>query len=199
MSSDKMPGIVCFEGAWSEALDSRESIEPALRCLESFGLADVIHKDVGTKADLRHYVDKWLGKKGRAMPEYALGIFAFHGDRYGLVVGEDDIDLAGLAEILDGRATGRVIYLGGCEVLARPGKELKEFCQVTGAKGLVGYTKSVPYIETIAFEVLLIEATLLGSSFKPVYNKLVREHPEWTRRLGLRMAHKSWASDRLTG
>lgn len=187
-------GIVCFEGAWRQRLDSLESIEPALRCIESLGLASVIHKDVATDSELVHYVDQWLGRNGQAMPRYRMGMFAFHGDRRTICLGAEDIDLDRLAEIINGRAGGRVLYLGGCAVLALPDQELIDFCRSTGAKGVVGYTKDVEMLETVAFELMLIRATLQGSSFRPIYNRLVRDHPNWTKRLGLRMAHQTWSS-----
>lgn len=190
----RLPGIVCFEGSWSDRLDGGESIEPALRCLESFGVAKVVHKDVATRGELEHYVGKWLGRSGRAMPTYGLGMFAFHGSRGGLTIGGEDLGLESLAEIIRGRASGRIIYLGGCDVLALPSEDLMWFCRETGAKGLVGYSRSIELVDAVAFEMVLIQTTLTGTSFKPIYNRLRRDHPDWTKRLGLRMAHRNWAS-----
>lgn len=92
------------------------------------------------------------------------------------------------------RAVGRIIHLGGCGVLALPDEHLKYFCRRIHAKGLVGYTKSVEFLETVAFEIMLVRATLGTSAFKPIFTRLCREHPRWTSRLGLRMAHATWAS-----
>lgn len=195
-TSSSVPGLVCFEGAWRDRLDSVETIEPALRCLESFEVARVIHKNVGTSADLEHYLDKWLGPSGRAMPRYGLAVLAFHGSQDTLYVGRDEVTLDGLAEIIDGRAEGKTLYLGGCGVLALPEEPLIEFCRATGAKGLVGYSRTVGMIETAAFEMLLISNLLEATNFKSVYTRLVRQHPQWTASLGLRMAHKTWASER---
>lgn len=52
-------------------------------------------------------------------------------------------------------------------------------------------------IETAAFEMLLISDLLDAKNFKSVYTRLRRAHPQWTTSLGLRMAHKTWASERL--
>ncbi|WP_182611336.1 hypothetical protein [Dietzia sp. B19] len=196
-SSSRAPGLVCFEGPWRDRLDSVETIEPALRCLESFEAARVIHKNVATRVELEYYLDKWLGPSGRAMPGYELGMLAFHGSRDTLYVGGDEVTLESLAEIISGRAEGKTLYLGGCEVLASPDETLIDFCRTTGARGLVGYSRPVDMIETAAFEMLLISDLLDAKNFKSVYTRLRRAHPQWTTSLGLRMAHKTWASERL--
>ena len=171
-------------------------MEPALRCIESLGIADVIHKDVATRAELEYYLDLWLGKRGTNMPGYQMGIFEFHGTRSTINLGSDDLSLSELADIIDGRAFNRVLFFGGCEVLAGSEQELKDFCRRTRAKGIVGFTKTVDFLETTAFEMVLLDSTLGKSNFKPIYTRLVKEHPKWTKKLGLRMAHGSWASDR---
>ncbi|NHN56000.1 hypothetical protein G9U51_09450 [Calidifontibacter sp. DB0510] len=191
-----LPGIVCLEGSWRERLDSTDSIEPALRCIESLGYANVVHKDVATESELVHYIDQWLGRSGKAMPSYRMGMFAFHGDARTIWLGAEEVTLDRFAEIIDGRASGRVLYFGSCGVLNVADDVLTDFCRITNARGIVGYTKAVDMLETVAFEVLLIKATLRATSYKPIYAKLCREHPEWTKRLGLRMAHKTWASPR---
>lgn len=195
--SSRAPGLVCFEGSWRERLDSVETIEPALRCLEAFDVARVIHKNVATRGELKYYLDQWLGRAGRAMPGHGLAMLAFHGSRETLHVGSDEVTLDCLAEMIDGRAEGKTLYLGACGVLALPEEQLMEFCRATGARGVVGYSRPVGMIETAAFEMLLVSDLLESTNFKSVYTRLVRQHPQWTTSLGLRMAHKTWASERL--
>lgn len=190
-------GILCIEGSWIGTLEGKASIEAALRCAESMGLADVIHKEVVSRADIQHYVDLWLGTRGQKLPAYRLGMFAFHGNRHGLSLPDGDtLSLDDLADVIGNRAYNRVIYVGGCNVLALPESDLTRFCVRTRARGLVGYTKAVPLLETAAFEMVLIEQLLGFANFKSTYTRLRRQHPEWTQRLGLRMAHATWASDR---
>lgn len=193
----KPPGIVCFEGAWDQRLDSIETVEPALRCLEAFGAARIVHKNVGTYVDLEHYINKWLGRTGRGMPTFTVCMLAFHGTAGALHVGDDDYTLDELEELIDGRAVGRVIYLGGCSILSLPDDVLTGFCRRTGAKGIVGYTKQVDFIETSAFEIVLLYHVLSSTNFKSLYTRLRSQHPKWTKTLGLRMAHKTWASDKV--
>jgi len=196
-SRDRLPGIICFEGSWKPRLDSLETVEPALRCLEAFGVTRITHRTVDTREELRYCVDKWLGASGRAMPAHGIGMFAFHGSRNTIYLGGGEVTLDELAEIIGGRGDGKILYLGGCGVLALPGDDLMEFCRSTGARGVVGYSRTVDFVETSAFEIVLLNNLVEATSFKPVYTRLRREHPEWTRVLGLRMAHRTWASERL--
>ncbi|MGD8214266.1 DUF6642 family protein [Aestuariimicrobium sp. Y1814] len=189
-------GILCLEGAWGEGFESRETIEPALRCLESFGLASIAHRDVATREELQYYIDRWLDPEDKAAAKYTMGMFAFHGAEGEIALGKELISLRELGKMIGRRAQRKVIYIGGCEVLGVEENELIDFCRVTGARGLVGYTKAVEFIETIAFEVMLIRTTFGRVQFKPIYDNLTKEHPYWTKRLGLRMATRSWASPR---
>lgn len=187
------PGLLCLEGEWTTSLKDRKTVEPVLRLLESAGENRVIHRDVGTREELEFYVNKWTQKR---YERYALAYLAFHGEPGCLWVGREKVTLGELGESLEGRCTGRVIYMGSCATLAAPDDELRAFCRITGAKALVGYTRYVDWIESTAFDVLLLWELTHAKNIKPVYSRLVRQYPDLTHRLGLRMAMTTWVSDR---
>lgn len=158
-------------------------------------MASVVHRDVATRDELAVYLDQWFNFKPRkGDPDFRIGMFAFHGDREVISLGADVINLDDLEAMIAGRAQGKILYIGGCNVLDVGEDRLMQFCRRTKAKGLIGYTKAVPMVETIAFEMLLINHVLTRSSFKPMYSSLVREHLTWVKKMGLRMASGSWAS-----
>lgn len=186
-------GVFCLEGDWDDNLRSRQSVEPMLQLLADCGELSYIHRDVATREELAHYLSRWFK---RGMSTYRVGYLGFHGSRRTLHLGRDDITLTDLAGLLAGKCASKTLYFGACSTLAIKDDELMEFCRTTGARGVVGYTRDVDYIESVAFEMILLSELVRSTNFKSVYNRLRRDHPELTRKLGLRMAHRTWASDR---
>src|ERR671910_815721 len=52
--------VFCLEGDWDGELTSRSSVRPMLELLEGLKRIEYVHKDVGTRAELRHYLRRWL-------------------------------------------------------------------------------------------------------------------------------------------
>ncbi len=111
-------------------------------------------------------------------------------------IGRDKVSVSDLASTLTGRCAGRVIYMGSCSTMVAPDEDLRAFCKTTGAKALVGYTRYVDWIEAAAFDVLLLWELTHSTNIRPVFTRLTRTYPDLTRRLGFRMAMKTWVSDR---
>lgn len=186
------PGIFCLEGEWGRSMRDELSVEPVLRLLGSTGHSRVIHRDVGTRDELKYYAQRWAQKQ---YADFRVGYLAFHGEPGRLWIGRHAVTLRELAETLDGRCRGRVIYMGSCSTLAAKDDELQEFCKTTGAKALVGYTRNVDWLEGAAFDVLLLWELAQSSSMKPVFTRLSKRYPDLTGRLGFRMATMNWVSD----
>lgn len=187
-------GIFCLEGEWSDDLGDRTSVEPQLTMLSNMKFCSgVIHRNVATRDDLRFYTQKWLLKK---YSRYSLAYFAFHGNQGCIQLGRDDLTLAELAEILGTRAEGRIIYFGSCETLAAHDDELQGFCRSTGVRAIVGYTRYVDWLETAAFDFILLPQLLDSTYVKPIYNRLLRDHARFVTGLGFRMATATWATPR---
>jgi hypothetical protein len=187
-------GIFCLEGDWAASIRSRQSVEPLLKLLEDCGATKYIHRDVATRAELDHYLDRWLS---RGMTRYKIGYLGFHGSRQTLHLSKkEDISLDQLADQLGPRCSGRILYFGACSTLAVPNESLMAFCAKTKARGIVGYTKDVGFIDSAGFEIHLLTDLLVSTNFKSAYKRLCSDHPVLTQRLGLRMAHATWASDR---
>ncbi|YCN55431.1 DUF6642 family protein [Rhodococcus erythropolis] len=193
MTTKRPPGVFCLEGEWEESIESRLSIEPALRLLEARDDIRLVHRDIATLAELEYYLDRWLNTRLRG---YDFGYLGFHGSAERLDVGHEQMSLDDLAELIDGRCQGKVVYFGSCSVLSAPDEVLTNFCRRTGARAVAGYTKNVDWIETAAFELLLVTKLVHSTNMKPAYTSLCKTYPDMTRRLGFRMAHSAWASDR---
>ncbi|WP_315773557.1 DUF6642 family protein [Rhodococcoides kroppenstedtii] len=196
MGSPRLPGVLCLEGDWDVSPESRLSVEPALRLLERNEQIKLIRRGVSTRGELEHHVDTWLS---RGLKDYDFAFLGFHGSARTLYLGDVELSLDDLADIIDGRGAGKVLYLASCKVMAAEADVLQEFCARTGIKGLVGYTRNVNWIEAAAFELLLVSTLTRskGTRIKPAYDRIVRKYPDMSTRLGLRMSHLTWTSDTL--
>ncbi len=169
------------------------SIEPALRLLERSDMISLVHRDVATSRELEYLLDKWLRMRSK---RYNLLCLAFHGSAQTLHLGADDITLDDIAEILEGRCQNKTVYLSSCSTLAADDDVLRDFCRRTKARAIVGYTKNVDWIESVAFELILISELVRRTNMKPAYDAIVKKHRGMASRLGFRMAHADWVSAR---
>lgn len=195
VTAKNLPGVICLEGEWSDEIESRMSIEPVLRLMESSGTLRLMHRDVATRTELEFHLKRWLGRT-KGMSRYNLCYFGFHGTPKTMYLGEDELSLDDFAEILAGKCNGKVLYFASCKVLAAPDDVLQKFCKTTGAKAIVGYTRDVDWFEAAAFELLMISHLVHSVRMKSAYNSLTKSYPDLTGKLGFRMAHANWASDR---
>jgi hypothetical protein len=192
--SGTAPGIFCLEGEWESRLTDRRSVEPLLQVIENLDLwGRVIHRDVATREEFEYYATKWTR---RQYDRYPLGYFSFHGEPSRVRLGKDSLTLNEMAEILRGGADGRVIYFGSCQTLAASDEDLQRFCQVSGARAVVGYTRRIDWLESAAFDLILLPHLLDSEYMKPIYTRLCRDHPRFVEGLGLRMASSSWSTPR---
>ena len=194
----KLGGVFCLEASWAEDgrdLTDSASVEQQLRMLESADeCGKVIHRDVATRPEFDHYLKEWLRPKYKPYP---LAYLAFHGVRGGLIIGDTELTLLQLANLIGpDKALGRIVYFGSCSTMAAHEDELEAFCRNTGARAIVGYARTVRWRESAAFDCLLVPRLLEMHNMKSVFNSLERDYPEFVGLLGLRIATSKWATDR---
>ncbi len=173
MSAKK--GICCLEGDWFGVKD-KTSVEPVLRLLETVRGYKVpyFHHDVGTHAELDHYLKKWCG---RTFAGYPILHLAFHGEPGRIHVGEgrkSAITLDDLAQRLEGACRGRVIHFGSCSTLDVHGTALNRFLRRTEACAVFGFRTDVDWLSSAAFEMLVLGCLRDVSLTKPGMRKLRR-------------------------
>lgn len=173
-------GVFCLEGAWERRLDDRTSVLPSLELLERRGNIRYIHRDVGTEDELYHYLRKW---SQRGYSAYGVLYFAFHGVRGGIKVGRGTVPLSELADKLQGTAAGRVIYFGSCSVM-RDRDAVADFHKETGAKAIVGYRKDVDWVESAAFDLMLLSSLTGSERIDARINRVRSRYPDLSKALG---------------
>jgi hypothetical protein len=158
----KAKGVFCLEGEWENALEAPSSVKPVLVLLKKSSQYTVpyIRRDIGTMAEFEFYVDKALQAR---YSEYPILYLAFHGAKGRILVGdrrkaESKVTLEVLEELLANRCKGRIIYFGACDTMGVHGSNLNRFLKKTGALAVCGYTKTVDWIRSAAFDLLVLDA-----------------------------------------
>jgi uncharacterized protein YecE (DUF72 family) len=180
MPAPRKNGVFCLEGAWERRLDDRTSVLPSLDLLERRGHIRYIHRDVGTEEELYHYLAKW---SQRGYGSYGVLYFAFHGVKGGIKVGRGTVPLSDLAEKLQGTAAGRVVYFGSCSVM-RDRDAVADFQKESGAKAVVGYRKDVDWVESAAFDLMLLASLTGPERIDARINRVRARYPDLSETLG---------------
>ena len=163
---DQKKGIFCLEEpAWGGRIKDPTTVEPVLRLLEKLKDFEVpyLHHDCATREEFEFFLPKWVGG---SFGKYPILYLAFHGDPGEITVGEQSVTLKDFEALLgDGTCAGRLIHFGACSTLAAREQELDRFLEHTGALAICGYRKRVDFLESCAFDVLLL-GRLQSMSFR---------------------------------
>ncbi|GAA2608632.1 DUF6642 family protein [Paractinoplanes durhamensis] len=154
-------GVFCVEGQWDRDLERRGSVLPTLELLERLRLVRYIHRDVATPEELDYYLSRWSLKQ---YSDYHVGFFAMHGDpgKFWLT-DRRSVDLAHVADQLAGKCEGKRLYFGACSAMRSSKAALQEFLTTTGAALVCGYTRAVDWVESAAFETVLLDVLANGA------------------------------------
>ena len=159
--------VLCLEGDWDGALTSRSSVLPMLQLLERLDTLRFVHRDVGTRAELIHYINLWLDGD-RSVEDYFVLYLAFHGTkrrqrgRTSTSVWISDADdgqvtLSELADVLGSNLVDVVIHFGSCWTMAADTGYLTDFVKRTKVKAVAGYTKPVDWVQSAAMDLLFFD------------------------------------------
>jgi hypothetical protein len=151
----------------------------------------LIHRNAATANEFEYYLRKWVTRRYAAFP---LAYFSYHGERGKLHLGRDSLSLAEIAAMVPGRLADRVVYFGSCGTMAASEEELRDFVETTGAHAVAGYTKSVDWAESAAFDFTLLPELLDSVDIRKLHARLCKRHPHFADSLGLRLATATWVS-----
>lgn len=183
------PGVFLLEGGWSPKLTATDSVLSLMKYVRDSGvISAVAHRYVDTEEGLLDAAQKWGQKQYDAL---SVGYFGFHGEPGRVWLGRTPVTLDALGEVLQGRCGNRVVYFGSCAVLDGPADVAERFLRVTGARAVIGYTKDVDWMESSAFDLLLLDALSRYEQLRPAENWLRRTYPDLVNRLGLTFVHRT--------
>lgn len=160
-------GVFCIE-SWSGITD-RSTVRPLLEFMAQDEALRFVHRSIETKAELHHYLSRFAGLK-----RFGVAYLAMHGARGVVYPGSEGVALASLgewarldqppsrpasgAETWKTDLARKVLYLGSCATLDRQTAHVERLRKQTGAVAICGYTRSVEWTDSAAFELLLLPA-----------------------------------------
>jgi len=186
----KEKGIYCIEGLWDHGnIQDQSTVLPILDLLEKRGYCNYIYHDCATKSELEYFLEKWKNKK--IQEKYPILYLAFHGDPgFIFLTHEDKYSLAELADYLNGKSIGKIIYFGSCSTLNIDKRRINSFLIKTGAIATIGYKIDVDWIQSAACDLFVFEALqsdkLDTTGIKKIHNKIISEYGNLHKILELR-------------
>jgi hypothetical protein len=184
-------GIYCIEGLWDHGnIQDQSTVLPILDLLEKRGYCNYIYHDCATKSELEYFLEKWKNKK--VQEKYPILYLAFHGDPgYIFLTHEEKYALAELADFLNGKSIGKIIYFGSCSTLNIDKRRINSFLEKTGAIAAIGYKRDIDWIQSTACDLFVFEA-LQSDNFdkkgiKKMHKKIITEYGNLHKILDLRV------------
>jgi hypothetical protein len=149
-----MQGVFCLEGFWYGDHRDKISVYPILYLAHQYYQLPFVHHRCGTRDELIFSLKRWKTKSFHK--KYPLLYLAFHGRGGKIVIGKEEVTLQELAEILEDKCQGVVIYFGSCETLSVDRRLLKSFLNKTKTLAILGYKQEVDWMISASFEILLL-------------------------------------------
>ncbi|HSW31320.1 MAG TPA: DUF6642 family protein [Longimicrobiales bacterium] len=160
----KPHGIFCLEADWWNDFNRTSTVQPVLALISQGMAREVphVHRDVGTREELAHYLKRWIQ---RGADQYGILYLAFHGNEGAIFVGDrrhkgSRVTLDDLADMLGDGLTGRIVHFGSCGTMGVDKRHIRRFLNRTGLVAAAGFKSEVDWLTSAVFDVLLFEAML---------------------------------------
>lgn len=174
--------IFCIEGDWHPDLREKDTIENALKFMETASGMKVkyIHRHCSTHEELHHRINEY---NKRRYNQFSIFYLAFHGVPNGLKLNPKQVlTLDELADMAENKLRNKILHLGSCETLNISRRDIKRFLNRTGALCISGFKKEVPFVSSTIFDVLYFEMcqyykqmNTIEKHMKNYYGKLMKE------------------------
>lgn len=184
-------GVFALEGEWGELTD-RTSVLPVLETLERQRIIDFVRRDVGTRAELDHYLTAWR----TTLPHYCMLYLGFHGTEtsdglHALWISDDNDGTATVQSLggdLAGKLNNCVVYFGSCSVMGAPSPVLKGFLRTTGARAVMGYKHTVGWVDSAALDLIVLSWLATYQQLAAAIKSIERpEYKSLTTKLGFKI------------
>lgn len=186
---NKSRGVFCLEGHWYGDHRDTTSVYPILDLVHRFHKMPFIHHKCSTIEEFEFSIKRWKTKSFHN--KYPILYLAFHGEKGKLLIGKKRISLNELADWLEGKCRGVVIYFGSCGTLDIHGRIISNFLKKTGAIAVLGYTEDLEWLISSAFDVLLMNELQMEPldtiGIKKISEKINKEYHSLTKKIDFRM------------
>jgi hypothetical protein len=174
--------IFCIEGDWHPDLRQKDTIESALKFMETASGMKIkyIHRHCSTEQELQNRITEYTKRRYNS---FSIFYLAFHGVPNGLKLSSKTIlSLEELAAMAENKLQNKIVHLGSCETLNINRRYIKNFLKTTGALCVSGFKKEVPFVSSTIFDVLYFEMCqyykqmhIIEKHMKNYYGKMMKE------------------------
>jgi hypothetical protein len=178
-TADYSKQIACIESLTDR--EERLSVRPFLEYIASVQSVRLSYAPCDTEAELT----EGLRSFARLRKDGILYV-ALHGDPGAIYLADGtSLELEDLAEHLGTRFAGWVLHFGSCSTLRASRARLSAFSEATGIPLLLGYRKTVDWIESSAMDMLLFQALQQYVDLHACWRFLERRYPDLIEHTGL--------------
>ncbi len=161
--------IACLESLWDDKTENRLNVIPMLEVISRSWEIKFSHLSCNTKVELSYNLNL-LRKRN-----YGILYLAFHGSPGKIHLHGDDVSLPELAEMVEDKFTDWIGHFSSCNTL-RKQNDVYDFMNSTQVLIATGYTRSVDWIESAAFELMLFQNFQHYKSPKVACKTLLQKH-----------------------
>jgi hypothetical protein len=151
-AADYVKQIACIESLTEQ--EERLSVRPFLEYVASVQSVRLSYQPCDTEDELAAALRGFA----RLRKDGILYIALHGGPGQIYLADETTLELEDLAERLGDRFAGWVLHFGSCSTLDADPERLAAFCEATGIPLLLGYTRTVDWIESSAMDMLIFQA-----------------------------------------
>lgn len=178
--------VFCLEGDWEKDLRKKSSVGAALEFLKTNCGINYIHKNCGTKDNLKYYLSLW---KQQRYKDYTIAYLAFHGHPEQIMIGREYLNLDELAELLNGSCVNKIIHFGSCNTLDTDERKIRKFLESTKALCVCGFKSDIDFLESSVFDMLLMQKFQEYRDVKAVDLDLKRNYKKLISNLNFRLMY----------
>ena len=162
--------IACLESLWDDKTENRLNVIPLLEVISRSWGIKFSHLTCNTTEELNYNLHL-LRKRN-----YGILYLAFHGSpgKIHLHSG-DEVSLAALSEMMGDKFIDWIVHFGSCGTLRRQ-NDVYNFIDSTQISIATGFTRSVDWIESAAFELMLFQNFQSYKSPKVACKALLQKH-----------------------
>lgn len=184
-----MKGVFCLEGFWYGDHRDATSVFPVLDLVRRYQKMPFLHHRCATIEEFRFSLSRWKQKGFHR--KYPLLYLAFHGGKGIINVGKENLSLEALAELLEDKCSGVVIYFGSCATLKVDKRKLQSFMEKTQSVAILGYKQEVDWLTSASFDIrllnYLLEYPFDSKGIQKISEAISRDCRSYIRELDFRM------------
>lgn len=172
--------IFAIEGEWENKLDDKLTIKSSLTLLNEVCGIEYVFRKTNTVESLVSYLK--ISRTAR-YKKYGVIVIASHGSRYDIALSKGEIiEIEQLANLCKNLFQEKIVHFSSCSVMQNT-KAISYFKEISGAKNVCGYTKTIDFLESSLFDIALLQKlyeferignvdNYLNKNYTPLYDQL---------------------------